>query len=178
MALRVLHTGHALSQPSGCREEALHPGLGWESASPGPVQLPLSSAQRFRPKPWESPLTPPFPSACTIGHHAWPVLLLQELKYFPPPSPPLWLLAHVISHLEHQHHFSEPQPPAEPRPPCRGPSSAKAPSSPSPVAPGHVLFASKAAVLPCSVGPCTSLKECGHSFGTFLKGLPRPPPDQ
>ena len=46
-------------------------------------------------------LTPPFPLACTIGHHAWPVLLLQELKYFPPPSPPLWLLAHVISHLEH-----------------------------------------------------------------------------
>lgn len=111
----------------------------------------------------------------------WPPRLAgsasSRVKYCPTPPHPR-LLAHVISHLEHQDHFSETQPPAEPHPPCRGPSSAKAPSSPSPAAPGHVLFASKAVVLLCSVGPCTSLKECVHPFGTFLKGSPLPPLDQ
>lgn len=122
------------------REKALHPGLGWESPSPGPVQLPLSPAQRFQPESWEPPLPPPFPSACTTGHHAWPVLRSQELNTpLPPPLPPgssltsspTWSIRTTSQSLSLQQ--------------SHAPVQTEAPSSPSPAAPGHALFASKAA---------------------------------
>ena len=169
-----LHTGHALSlSPVAAERESTAPRLWLGVTQPRPS--PASSLLRPEVSAKILGATPPASLPLSLHHRSRRLAssASSRVKHSPPSSSPRTPRSRH-SYLEHQDHVSEPQPPAEPRPLCR--------QRPHP----HRLRGSWArtlcfqssALLPCSMGPSASLKECGRPFGTFLKGSPLPPLDQ
>ena len=135
-----LHTGHALSlSPVAAERESTAPRLWLGVTQPRPS--PASSLLRPEVSAKILGATPPASLPLSLHHRSRRLAssASSRVKHSPPSSSPRTPRSRH-SYLEHQDHVSEPQPPAEPRPLCR-----QRPHPHRSAAPGHALFASKAA---------------------------------